>query len=146
MGVICPCGIKVNAYKACEHVSFNGVCREITGNLTYLADVCITSLASSTLSLKFEDTETPNRFSFLFTANAITCVTCVREGQNCVVTVQGTGTIGMKEYGFKATFIDRVAQAANDRVQSFEINNFFNQNGAVPVTQGSIVALGCQTL
>ena len=146
MGVICPCGVKVDAYKECKNVRFNGVCRKITGDLTYLADVCVTSLASSTLSLKFEDTETPNRFSFLFTANAITCVTCVREGQNCVVTVKGTGTIGMREYCFKAIFKDQVAQAANDIVQSFEINGFFDQNGAVPVTQGSIVALGCQTL
>ncbi|MEK4229084.1 hypothetical protein [Solibacillus sp. FSL H8-0538] len=146
MGVICPCGVIVNATKQRENVKFDGVRGTITGNLTYLADVCVTTLASSTLSLAFDDTETPNQFSFLFTANAITSVTCVREGQNCVVTVKGTGTIGMQEFSFEATFRDQVAQAANDIVQSFVINGFFNQNGAVPVAQGSIVALGCQTL
>lgn len=146
MGVICPCGVKVNAFKAGENVKFKGVNGTITGNLTYLADVCVTTLTSSTLSLQFEDTETPNQFSFLFTANAITSVTCKREGMNCVVTVKGTGKVGMKEYSFEAVFRDQVAQAANDNVQSFVINGFFNQTGAVPVTQGSIVALGCQSL
>lgn len=146
MGVVCPCGVMVNANKEGNNVKFEGVNGTITGNLTYLADVCVTTLAASTLSLAFEDTETPNQFSFLFTANAITSVTCKKEGQNCVVTVQGTGTVGMTEYTFEAVFRDQVAQAANDIVQSFVINDFFDQNGAVPVTQGSIVALGCQTL
>ena len=146
MGVICPCGVIVNAFKEDENVKFNGVNGNITGNLTYEANVCVTTLASSTLSLQFEDTETPDQFSFIFTANHITSVTCKREGQNCVVTVQGTGIIGMKEYSFEAVFRDQVAQAANDIVQSFVINGFFDQNGAVPVTQGSIVALGCQSL
>lgn len=146
MGVICPCGVKVKAFKEGENVKFNGVNGNITGNLTYVANVCVTTLASSTLSLQFEDTESPNQFSFLFTANSITSVTCKREGQNCVVTVKGTGMVGMKEYSFEAVFRDQVAQAANDIVQSFVINGFFDQNGAVPVTQGSIVALGCQSL
>ncbi|KOP80364.1 hypothetical protein AMS59_02940 [Lysinibacillus sp. FJAT-14745] len=146
MGVLCPCGVKVNAFKESNNVKFDGVNGTIKGNLTYLADICVTTLATSTLSLEFDDTETPNQFSFLFTANDITSVTCKREGQNCVVTVQGTGTIGENEFSFEAVFRDQVATAAKDNVQSFVINNFFNQNGAVPVTQGSIVALGCQSL
>lgn len=145
MGVICPCGIKVNANKKKQNVIFNGFCGEVTGNLTYLANVCVTTLAVSTLSLKFEDLVGSNKFSFLFTANNITSVTCKKEGQNCVVIVQGTGTIGFKEYSFKAIFRDQGTPASNDIVQSFVINGFFNQNGAVPVAQGSIVALGCQS-
>ena len=99
---------------------------------------------TSTLSLRFEDTETPNRYNFLFTANEITDVTCRREGQNCVVTVQGTGLVGMTQYSFVAVFRDQVATAANDLVQSFVITEFFNQGGTVQVEQGSIVAVGCQ--
>ena len=146
MGVICPCGVTVDAFALRENVRIVGVNGNVRGNLTYAADVCITTLDTSTLSLQFEDTETPGQHSFTFTADTITSVTCRREGQNCVVTVTGTGTIGMTEYPFTAVFRDQVAQAANDIVQSFEITGFFNQTGAVPVGQGSIVALGCQSL
>lgn len=145
MGTICPCGVRVDAQARNQNVRFSGETGSIRGNLTYAANVCISTLTTSTLSLRFEDIAMRNRFSFLFTANAITTVTCRREGQNCVVTVTGTGTIGMVEYPFTAVFRDQVANAANDLVQSFVIAGFFSQSGAVPVAQGSIVALGCQS-
>jgi len=145
MGGICPCGVQVNAFARRVNVRINGVRGNITGNLTYRANVCISTLNTSTLSLRFEDTETPNRYNFLFTANEITDVTCRREGQNCVVTVQGTGLVGMTQYSFVAVFRDQVATAANDLVQSFVITEFFNQGGTVQVEQGSIVAVGCQS-
>lgn len=144
MGTMCPCGVRVNAQANGVNVRFTGVMGNIRGNLTYLANVCVTTLRASTLSLRFQDTETGRR-SFLFTANAITNVTCRREGQNCVVTVTGTGLVGTTEYPFTAVFRDQVATAANDNVQSFVITGFFDQTGAVPVAQGSIVALGCQS-
>lgn len=145
MGTMCPCGVRVDAQATNQNVRFHGVRGSVCGNLTYLANVCVTTLDASTLSLRFVDTETPNRFSFIFTANHITNVTCKREGQNCVVTVTGTGTVGMTQYTFTAVFRDQVANAANDIVQSFVINGFFDQSGAVPVAQGGIVALGCQS-
>ncbi|MER1957796.1 MAG: hypothetical protein ABS942_10465 [Solibacillus sp.] len=145
MGGICPCGVQVNAFARRVNVRINGVRGNITGNLTYRANVCISTLNTSTLSLRFEDTETPNRYNFLFTANEITDVTCRREGQNCVVTVQGTGLVGMTQYSFVAVFRDQVATAENDLVQSFVITEFFNQGGTVQVEQGSIVAVGCQS-
>lgn len=144
MGTMCPCGVRVNAQANGVNVRFTGVMGNIRGNLTYLANVCVTTLAASTLSLRFVDTET-GRNSFLFTANRITSVTCRREGQSCVVTVTGTGFVGTTEYPFTAVFRDQVASAANDHVQSFVITGFFDQTGAVPVAQGSIVALGCDS-
>ncbi|WP_274307663.1 hypothetical protein [Solibacillus daqui] len=144
MGGVCPCGVRVNAFAEGVNVKFDGVSGNIRGNLTYLANVCITTLSTSTLSLRFEDTETPDHFSFLFTANEITDVKCKREGKNCVIKVRGTGLIGMTEYPFKAVFRDQVATANNDLVQSFVIKGFFDQDGTVPVEQGSVVALGCQ--
>ena len=145
MGRVCPCGVKVDAFARKENVRFGGVNGSICGDLIYKADVCVSTPADSTLSLCFEDTETPNRYSFLFTANVINDVTCTREGQNCVVTVCGTGTIGKRQYPFVAVFRDQVATAANDIVQSFVIKGLFDQSGAVLVKQGSIVALGCQS-
>ena len=140
MGVICPCGVKVNAMKRCHEVKFNGIKGTIIGHLIYRADVCVTKLASSTLSLEFIDKETPNEFSFLFTANTITSVTCKNEGQNCCIYVKGTGKIGSTEYPFKAIFKDLGEQQI---VQCFVIQGFFTQNGAVSIDQGSIDALGC---
>lgn len=145
MGGSCPCGVQVDAFARAVNVRFNGVRENIRGNLTYRANVCISTLDTSTLSLRFEDTETPNRYSFLFTANNITDVTCRRIGQNCAVTVVGTGLVGTTQYDFVAEFRDQVDSAANDLVQSFVITGFFNQGGTVPVAQGSIVALGCQS-
>ncbi|MBY0121275.1 hypothetical protein [Bacillus sp. S/N-304-OC-R1] len=148
MGVICPCGVRVNAESDNNNVKFENQRGTVRGDLIYLADVCVTTLSSSTLSLQFIDTETPGVNNFTFTANAITNVECKEEGQNCVVTVTGTGTIncGTEVFNFKAVFRDQVASAANDIVQSFVITCFFNQNGAAPVPQGSIIALGCQEL
>ena len=61
-----------------------------------------------------------------------------------MVTVKGTGIVNGRQYSFEAVFRDQVAPAANDIVQSFVIKGFFDQNGAVSVPQGSIIALGCQ--
>ena len=146
MGTICPCGVLVDAFSEDNNVRFNGQTGTIEGNLTYLANVCVTRLTNSTLSLVFEDTETPNQNNFTFTANEITSVVCRREGQNCEVTVTGTGTVNGEEFPFEAVFRDQVASAAVDDVQSFVITGFFDQNGAAPVEQGSIIALGCQEL
>ena len=110
MGIICPCGVRVDASTENNNVRFEGQMGTIEGNLTYLANVCITTLDASTLSLQFEDTETPNQNNFTFTANEITSVVCNKEGQNCEVTVTGTGTIGSYEYTFEAVFRDQVAQ------------------------------------
>ncbi|EKN70695.1 hypothetical protein BABA_04619 [Neobacillus bataviensis LMG 21833] len=144
MGVICPCGVLVNAVSTNNNVKFTGQTGTVKGDLTYLANVCVTTLGTSTLSLSFVDTETPGANNFTFTANAITSVTCKREGQNCVVTVDGTGLVNGVQFPFEAVFRDQVATAANDNVQSFVITGFFDQNGAAPVPQGSIIALGCQ--
>lgn len=62
---------------------------------------------------------------------------------NCEVTVTGTGTVGGVTYPFEAVFRDQVASSNVDDVQSFVITGFFDQNGAAPVPQGSIVAVGC---
>ena len=147
MGVVCPCGVRVDAFSEDNNVKFTSANGTVEGNLTYLANVCVTTLAASTLSLQFEDTETAaGQFSFLFTANEITSVTCNQQGQNCEITVTGTGTVGMNEFTFEAVFRDQVASANVDIVQSFVIKGFFDQNGAAPVEQGTIVALGCQEL
>lgn len=143
---MCPCGVSVDAFSEDNNVKFEGQNGTIEGNLTYMAEVCITTLATSTLSLDFEDTETPGLNDFTFTANEITSVECNQEGQNCVVTVTGTGTIDGDKLDFVAVFRDQVASAANDNVQSFVITGFFDQNGAAPVEQGSIIALGCQEM
>ena len=144
MGVICPCGVIVNGFSLNNNVKFTGQTGTVEGNLQYIADVCVTTLGTSSLSLTFTDTETPGVNSFLFTANSITSVTCKQEGLNCVVTVEGTGLVNDVQYPFEAVFRDQVATAANDDVQMFEITGFFDQNGAAPVPQGTITALGCQ--
>ena len=146
MGTICPCGVQVNAFAKNQKVKIAGIQGTVRGNLTYKADICVTSLTNSTLSLRFEETEKPSCFSFLFTSSNITNVTCQREGQNCIVTVTGTGKIGLKHVPFVAVFRDQVESAENDIVQSFVIKGIFDQLGAVPVKQGSIVALGCQSV
>ncbi len=146
MGILCPCGVSVNAISKNNCVVFQGKCTTVRGNLTYLAEICVTTLGKSTLSLEFEDTQSPFTKSFLFTANEITSVVCNKGGQNCVITVKGTGIVNGKQYLFEAVFIDQAAPAAYDIVQSFVINDFFDQNGAASVPQGSIIALGCQEL
>ena len=156
MGVICPCGVLVQnpqdpngeAVSNNNNVQFEGQTGTIEGNIFSKADVCVTRRETSTLSLRFEDTETPNENNFTFTANNFTSVECNQEGGNCVITVEGTGTIngGTEVFTFEAVFRDIVEPAANDNVQSFEITGFFNQTGAAPIDQGSIVAQGCQEL
>ncbi|MCM3709694.1 hypothetical protein [Sporosarcina luteola] len=145
MGVECPCGVLVNAVSRRNNVRFTGQMGTVRGDLMYMANVCITTLATSSLSLQFTDTETMGGVnSFTFTANSITSVVCNREGQNCEVTVTGTGLINGVQFPFEAVFRDQVASANVDNVQSFVITGFFDQTGAAPVAQGSIVALGCQ--
>lgn len=146
MGLICPCGVKVNANSLCKNVIFNDIEGTVAGNLTYSADISITKLKSSTLSLKFEDIESPDTFNFLFKANAITCISCEKEDDDSVITVKGTGMIGMREYSFEAIFRDQGSQAENDIIQFFSIYGFFDQYGEVPVAQGSVVFLGPKTL
>ena len=146
MGTMCPCGVQVDAIARDRNVQFVGMMGQVRGNLTYAADVCVTTLSASTLSLQFEDTRMMGNRSFTFTANEITTVTCRRLGQNCEVTVTGTGTVGMMQYPFVAVFRDQVASANVDIVQSFVITGFFDQNGAETVPQGSINALGCQSV
>ncbi|WP_432358923.1 hypothetical protein [Sporosarcina sp. UB5] len=146
MGMECPCGVLVNAISRRNNVRFNGQMGTIKGDLTYMANVCVTTLTSSTLSLDFVDTETMGGVnSFTFVANSITSVVCNRQGQNCEVTVTGTGLVNnTTQFPFEAVFRDQVAPANVDIVQSFVITGFFNQSGAAPVAQGSIVALGCE--
>lgn len=146
MGVLCPCGVIVKARSNQNNVKFNCQNGTIKGDLIYTANVCVTTLETSTLSLQFIDTETPYANNFTFSANAITDIQCKKEGQDCKVTVTGTGTVNVntRVYHFTAVFRDVVGQAAIDQVQQFTIVGLFDQNGTATVTQGSIVAVGCQ--
>lgn len=144
VGTLCPCGVQVDAAARRKKVRLNWCNGNKCGNLTYKADVCVTTLGMSSLSLRFEENDSPNRYSFLFIANEITNITCRCEGQNCVLTVTGIGRIGVTYYPFVAVFVDQGASTENDIVQSFVIKGFCEQSGAVSVEQGSIVALGCQ--
>ncbi|WHY85498.1 hypothetical protein QNH39_23270 [Neobacillus novalis] len=149
MGYVCPCEVLVNAVSENKNVKFLssiGACR---GNLTYLADVSAASLETSTLSFAFENTDYPNFFNFLFTANTITSIACMREGGNCVVTVKGTGTVSKLPFPpfpllFEAVFTDQASPEGDDIVQSIVLTDFFEQKGAASVPQGTIIARGCQ--
>ncbi|KAB2329990.1 hypothetical protein F7731_21250 [Cytobacillus depressus] len=154
MGVICPCGVLVHnpesvsdeAVSNNNNVKFEGQTGTVRGSLFYKADVCVTTLANSTLSLRFVENATPpGTNNFTFTATNITSVVCKQEGQNCSITVTGTGTVSgqVGTFAFEATFRDVVGR---DNVQSFVITGFFNQTGAAPIDQGSIEARGCQEL
>ena len=57
MGIECPCGVVVNAISRNNHVRFYGCKGTVKGDLTYKANVCVSMLASSSLSLEFVDTE-----------------------------------------------------------------------------------------
>ncbi|MDZ5472995.1 hypothetical protein SM124_14855 [Bacillus sp. 31A1R] len=144
MGLVCSCGVLVDAFVERDQVMIEGVMGTVTGSLTYLADVCVDRLDTSTLSLQFDQTEGGTDNSFTFTATEITTVVCRREGQNCEVTVEGFGTVNGETFPFEAVFRDQVEQAAVDIVQSFEIIGFFDQTGANTIDQGSIIALGCE--
>ena len=144
MGIECPCGVIVNAVSENNNVRFTGQGGTVRGDLIYVGSICVTTLAASSLSLQFIDRETVGSVnSFTFVANSFTSVVCRREGQNCEVTVTGTGLVNGVEFPFEAVFRDQVATANVDNVQSFVITGFFTQNGAAPVAQGSIIALGC---
>lgn len=147
MGTICPCGVEVNAFAKNQIVHINDFQGKMKGNLLYKADACITTLEKATISLKFESTSISNFFCLSFTSNAITNVTCRREGQNCIVTVTGTGKAGYKQFPFTVEFIDQNASSSSyDIVQSFVIKGLFEQFEPIQVKQGSIIALGCQSV
>jgi GTPase involved in cell partitioning and DNA repair len=93
MGILCHCGVSVNTSAKKHKVKIKGKCKKIKGNLTYLADVCVTNPEKSTLSLELVDKKCPKVNNFLFTANAITSVVCKEERQNSVVTIKGTGIV-----------------------------------------------------
>lgn len=117
----------------------------VEGDLTYLADVKVSNLDKSTLSLQFVDTETPDDHSFTFTANRIASVECQPFGKCCVITVTGTGLVNDEEYSFEAVFRDEGTSPGDDSVISFVITDFFTQDGRAKITSGSIEANGCQT-
>lgn len=145
MGVICPCGVYVHAFKENQKVKFAQRCLPINGNLTYEADLCTSTLEISTLSLKYEDKKTEGEiYSFLFTANAFTSICCKQEGLSCIVTVEGTGMINNKQYSFEAIFIANQVQDEEDIIEKFVIKKYFHQNGIISVPNGSIAAKGCQ--
>lgn len=144
MGVICPCGVKVNALIQNHRVQFTKRCKLIRGNLTYLAYVCSSKLKTSKLQLTFEEEEQYGNNNFVFNAKEITSVDCKQKESSCIVTVKGTGVVNEKEYPFEGVFIDTNSQIANDVILSFKILGFFDQNGILAAPQGSIVAIGCQ--
>ncbi|KAF1083817.1 hypothetical protein SPSYN_02973 [Sporotomaculum syntrophicum] len=143
MGIRCTCGVftTIKAFATDVNVQFVGVPGTVRGNLRYIVNACVDFLEASTLTLVFTQTESgpPDR-SFTFEASKITCTNCLSMGNTCVVTVAGEGTGGRT---FFAEFRDTPDTAANDLVQSFMISGFFNQGGAVPVPQGSIISVGC---
>ncbi|WP_060208393.1 hypothetical protein [Sporosarcina koreensis] len=146
MGIECPCGVIVNAVSRNHNVCFHGHIESVKGDLTYMANVCVTMLDTSSLTLEFMDTESKGTSkSFLFEAKTFTSVTCCRDGENCEVTITGTGLVDGVLYPFEAVFREQNTFPYVDSVRSFIISRFFNQNGAAPVTQGSIIALGCRT-
>ncbi|WP_332651468.1 hypothetical protein [Lysinibacillus sp. 54212] len=149
MGIKCPCGVYVDAAATDQNVQFlSGANTPVnaTGDLSYYAKVCVTTLAYSTVKLDFVDTTdaAATTRSFTFTSTSITDVECDRQGPNCVVTVRGTGTVTgcTTVYNFEADFRDQ-AYGSYDQVSNFTISGFFRQTGAVNVAQGSVKALGC---
>ncbi|MBS4206956.1 hypothetical protein [Bacillus sp. FJAT-50079] len=144
MGVICPCGVFVEAFVENHKVKFICLPERITGNLAYSADICITSPETSTFTMTFTDTETPNENNFTFVAKTFSLIKCRKVGQNCEVTVRGIGIVNGRRFAFEAIFIDVAQQFGKDIIQKFVIGGFFDQNGALAVPQGSIKAEGCQ--
>ncbi|MBB4825989.1 hypothetical protein HNO89_003226 [Sporosarcina luteola] len=144
MGIVCPCGVRVNAVSQQNRVKFEGVPGTVCGTITYTADVCVSTPGSSRLILRFVDTENNGAQSFTFTATSFKQVTCCKEDYRCDVTIRGTGIINGITYGFQAIFSDYSKMAKADVVKEFEIYDFFDQLGAAPVKQGSIVARGCK--
>lgn len=81
MGVRCSCGVIVNATKENVNVKFDGINGNERGTITYVANVCADTLATSTLSLTFDNINGPPDTSFTFkvgpsiSGTAITSVT-----------------------------------------------------------------------
>ena len=145
MGLECPCGVIVNAVSQNHNVCFHGQMGTVRGDLTYMANVCVTMLDSSSLRLEFVDNESRGKSkSFLFEAKMFNSVICCREGENCEVAITGTGLVNGVLHPFKAVFREQNTSPYVDSIRSFVISRFFNQNGAAPVSQGSIIALGCE--
>jgi hypothetical protein len=75
MGIVCPCEVLVNAIPTGNNVRFDpSGGGTVTGDLTYMADLCSVDLVNSTLTLEFEDTEFNGENGFTFTATEITCL------------------------------------------------------------------------
>ncbi|MGE8205249.1 hypothetical protein ACQKP0_11840 [Heyndrickxia sp. NPDC080065] len=148
MGIYCPCGVYVDAHSEINHIQKIVKCKcriikkVIRSRLSYLADICSTTLETSTLSLTYEDIQAPSN-SFFFKANSITSVICRQEGQICIVTVKGTGIVKGQQFPFEAVFCEGMEQSSSI-VQKFVIHGFFDQNDPLPVSQGTIVTRGCQ--
>jgi hypothetical protein len=143
MGLICSCGVLVDGSADNVNVIFENMVGNECGTLTYSANVCADTLNLSTVGLTFVDNGgCPNK-SFTFTSTMITNVTCMQEGQNCVISVAGVGLVNGVEYLFKAVFRDQVSPSNVSIVTSFVITNFFTQGGAVTLEQGDITAQGC---
>lgn len=152
MGVRCSCGVQVNGSAEDINVRFGQNDTE-RGTLTYMANICVDTLETSTLRLVFTDTDDnapDTSFMFVvgpaFTGTEIATVECTNRGNNCLVEVTGTGLKtgyqGTELLTFSASFVDQ-ASGTNDLVQSFVIGDFFNQTGTVGLPNGSIIALGC---
>jgi len=150
MGIVCLCGVRVgldgvDAVSENQQVTFVGENETRRGTLTYTADVCSQDLATSFVTITFDQTsnEVPDR-SFTETSTSITSVLCNQEGVNCEITVMGTMIVDGVIRNFVAVFRDNNNPNAMDNVQSFTIVGFFSQQGAAPVEGGSIVNQGCQ--
>jgi hypothetical protein len=148
LGIVCLCGVRVgldgvDAVSENQQVRFTGETGTRRGTITYTADVCNQDLATSFVTITFDQTsnESPDR-SFSETSTSITSVVCNQEGVNCEITVMGTMMVNGVTRNFVAVFRDNAM--GMDNVQSFVITGFFSQQGAAPVEAGSIVNQGCQ--
>jgi hypothetical protein len=149
MGIVCLCGVRVGldgvaAVSENQQVTFTGETGTRSGTLTYTADVCSQDLATSFVTITFDQTSTGTDRSFTETSTSITSVVCNQEGVNCEITVMGTMLVDGITRNFVAVFRDINNINAADNVQSFVIVGFFSQQGAAPVEGGSIVNQGCQ--
>jgi hypothetical protein len=150
MGVRCSCGVRVGlpftgvaAVSEDNQVSFDNIGNR-RGTITYTADVCADTLDTSTVTISFFQTSRQvTNLSFTGTSTEITSVECDRVDQNCQITVTGTIQTQFGTFPFIAEFRDQNPNANVDIVQVFDIDGFFNQQGAAPVAQGSIVNQGC---
>jgi hypothetical protein len=148
MGVVCLCQGRVGldgvpAIRMNQEVKFAvDPIGTRSGTLTYTADLCSEDLASSFVTIQFQQTslESPP-INFTGTSATITSIICNRNGQTCEIRVIGTMTVGNNTFDFNAEFRDVPGM---DNVQVFVITGFFNQVGASPVDEDSIVVDNCQ--